>query len=908
MIHASLNGGYAPSENHSVYPTPRRKRSSSSPARAFESDGVKDALSNRRLTTNAEEFLDSTRQEVQRLSSAKLQELTSQPDSIPVRAVLPTITTPVHSAPVLDAQLGEHTDRDAVKGLGIEDLNLPREISRNLSPRLAGLEPVREIPISPEVVSSQPRQRHTPVSGRPHLQSRALSTPIARAKTESRSDERHTPRQTDASSSEDFPRYTNGSTKERSSRPREPSSPNTPFLPAPPLSMPTYLQLELASERPSPLYIQRSHSYSIPFEATQVKFQRLLNFLLLPPKLEQVLLFGALTCLDAWLYTFTILPLRFFKAFGIFFDWACKSCIAEVQDLSKFIYDGIVRVWHRRRRTSSLPIQSPFMASNEALDRLDTLGTSPSPLEKKSLAQPSTAKAMKNSFYSHRRARSITSTLQQNHKVDFLQGLLVIISSVILMKFDASRMYHNIRGQAAIKLYVIYNVLEVCDRLFSALGQDILECLFSPESLERNPITGRSKIKRPFWLFLLALVYSVIHATALFYQVITLNVAVNSYSNALLTLLMSNQFVEIKGTVFKKIEKENLFQLTCADVVERFQLWLMLLIIALRNIVEVGGLSIPSLNHNTSGPSSSTTNHASPPNATATTGIPTSSFSILPDAFTIMPSLLPFQVLTPFMLVLGSEMLVDWLKHAYITKFNATSPRVYGRFFDVLAKDYYSNAFAEQNLTKRLGLPVIPLACLFIRAMLQTYHMFLATNISPPLVSTSTSLAVEAEPTTSPILAKLDTIFRRALGQSSFGGGNSHAPSSLGRLWSWSIDDVIALTTMLLFFLALYLLLLAFKLVLGMVLLSAARARYANMKQREAENYSEPGTKRLGGWGVTEVGDENKRHIKQEDPNELRMRAGSALRDRDKDGRRKDGKGDRLERVERYDMVAKRIW
>src|SRR6202012_5241405 len=93
-------------------------------------------------------------------------------------------------------------------------------------------------------------------------------------------------------------------------------------------------------------------------------------------------------------------------------------------------------------------------------------------------------------------------------------------------------------------------------------------------------------------MFVIALVYNVIHAAALLYQVITLNVAVNSYSNALLTLLMSNQFVEIKGAVFKKVEKENLFQLTCADVVERFQLWLMLLIIALRNIVEVGGLSM----------------------------------------------------------------------------------------------------------------------------------------------------------------------------------------------------------------------------------------------------------------------------------------------------------------------------
>lgn len=48
------------------------------------------------------------------------------------------------------------------------------------------------------------------------------------------------------------------------------------------------------------------------------------------------------------------------------------------------------------------------------------------------------------------------------------------------------------------------------------------------------------------------------------YQLISLNVAVNSYDHALLTLLVSNQFVEIKGSVFKKFEKDNLFQITCA--------------------------------------------------------------------------------------------------------------------------------------------------------------------------------------------------------------------------------------------------------------------------------------------------------------------------------------------------------
>lgn len=41
----------------------------------------------------------------------------------------------------------------------------------------------------------------------------------------------------------------------------------------------------------------------------------------------------------------------------------------------------------------------------------------------------------------------------------------------------------------------------------------------------------------------------------------------------------------------------------------------------------------------------------------------------------------------PVVFVIVSEMLVDWLKHAFITKFNHVRASVYGRFTDILAKD-----------------------------------------------------------------------------------------------------------------------------------------------------------------------------------------------------------------------------
>lgn len=708
-----------------------------------------------------------------------------------------------------------------------------------------------------------------------------------------------------------------------------PPSPVPESIPLPPHSIPTHLHLELSASRPSPLYIHHSSSNDTPYEPSRVKFERLMNFLLLPPQLERVLLFGALTCLDAWLYTFTILPLRFLKALCILMEWAASSTWKEAHFVACFTYEGLGRIWHRRKRKQSNP---PESLEGTAVRR-------PSPTDGRSTALDTdvrpTIRQLNGAAIApqpprgrrrHRHAKSIPSLLQSNHKADLLQGLLIICSCTLLMRFDASRMYHAIRGQAAIKLYVIYNVLEVGDRLLSAIGQDIIECLFSPSTLERKP-NGRSKLLTPFWMFLLALVYTVLHATCFFYQVVALNVAVNSYSNALLTLLMSNQFVEIKGTVFKKIEKENLFQLTCADVVERFQLWLMLVIIALRNIVELGGLSLSAPFSSSSTSDFSATSGAPNPNITTAASTSTTTnnnwpASILPHAFTLLPTFsintLQLQLLTPFALVLGSEMLVDYLKHAFIGKFNAIAPNVYARYFDVLAKDYYANAFGPQNLVRRLGLPVIPLSCLAIRSILQTWHMFLATNVSStlPILSSDTAANVVSDGSgnvrTSPALAQIDAIFRNALGRSSFGGGAA-APAANPHWWSaWTLDDIIAFTTMLVFFLAVYLLLLAFKLVLGMVLLRIARERYAGMKARKGAQIVERESRRLGPGGVVEVGEERRGVIYEEDEAGLR-----AVREREWKGReraereeRRGGKGDgdRLEGVERYAMVAKRIW
>ncbi|RFU30197.1 hypothetical protein B7463_g6126, partial [Scytalidium lignicola] len=823
-----------------------------------------------------------------KLSPTEMQKLTSDPDSLPIttsrrssgsgqRGLEPSPLfgngRPISSHSYSEFQDYETVRRTSITGAGNtlrprRDTTQERRLSNDgMSSNISGRRPntmyraISNPPPSTDQVNQAPYR--SPIQGSPRR--KATNTGF-----------RPEPLDLNASSVK-----TPGVTGRSSSAPDPPPSPIPQSIPLPPMSMPTYLQLELSESRPSPLYIYRSSTSDRLYESSEIKFERLLNFLLLPPQLEQVLYFGTLTCLDAWLYTFTILPLRFLRAAGILIRWWGEVIVREVRFISGFIYHGAGRMWHRQRgRTLNID----GVSESRSVSRTGRSSSRQPPSQPQyGRQQPESIKGLLSP--------EIIRPERGRHKADLLQGAVIITSCIILLKLDASRMYHSIRGQAAIKLYVIYNLLEVCDRLFSALGQDIFECLFSNETLGRDD-DGRSKILRPLGMFVLSLVYNVIHATALFYQVITLNVAVNSYSNALLTLLMSNQFVEIKSTVFKKFEKDNLFQLTCADIVERFQLWLMLLIIAMRNIVEVGGLSVVNGSR-----------HAFTAAGDAT--VVSGPRSIIPNSFTILPSW-SGEVLTPFLFVLGSEMLVDWIKHAYISKFNNVKPALYQRYLDVLAKDYYTHAFVDQNLIKRLGLPVIPLSCLFIRASVQTYHMFLATHFQPPIPATTTSISVDAavtSPATTAALEHFDYIIRHALGRATYGIPN---PAASNPWYLPGADDAIAALTMLVFFLVVFFLLLAFKLLLGMLLLKYSRNRYRSMKKREHQSYDTKG-KRLGGWGMVEVDDDKRRWIYDDDPETLRKLKGKEKAAKEK-AEKEDKAPDNLEKISRYEMAAKRIW
>ncbi|CAL1539217.1 unnamed protein product [Lymnaea stagnalis] len=262
---------------------------------------------------------------------------------------------------------------------------------------------------------------------------------------------------------------------------------------------------------------------------------------------------------------------------------------------------------------------------------------------------------------------------------DLLKGLILVISCFITSYMDMSMIYHIVRGQSIIKFYVFYNMLDVMDKLVSGFGQDVLDSLYW------TAVEPRGRRREHFgtiFHLIFAIAYVVVHTVMILIQAIILNVAFNSHNKNLLTIMMSNNFVEIKGNLFKRLDKNNLCQITYGDVKERFHYLVLLLFVFIRNMKELQWSWDMA-------------------------------FPIIQDAAIVM-------------LV---EVVVDWIKHGFITKFNELSASSYADFALGLAQDIATSQkkhaftnFSDQ-VCRRMGFTPMPLICLLFMVCTKSFNI-----------------------------------------------------------------------------------------------------------------------------------------------------------------------------------------
>ncbi|GFU06617.1 transmembrane anterior posterior transformation protein 1 homolog [Trichonephila clavipes] len=130
-------------------------------------------------------------------------------------------------------------------------------------------------------------------------------------------------------------------------------------------------------------------------------------------------------------------------------------------------------------------------------------------------------------------------------------GLLKVIFLCVLCH-DMCRhidVDHIVKSQSVIKLYIMFNMLKVADK-FSSFDQDILDALYWAATEPR----GRKREHFDLLPHLcISLVYVFIHSLIVLIQATTLNVAINSQNKALLTIMLSNYFIEFKKNGFQEI-------------------------------------------------------------------------------------------------------------------------------------------------------------------------------------------------------------------------------------------------------------------------------------------------------------------------------------------------------------------
>ncbi|GAB2279941.1 hypothetical protein Dimus_014577 [Dionaea muscipula] len=228
--------------------------------------------------------------------------------------------------------------------------------------------------------------------------------------------------------------------------------------------------------------------------------------------------------------------------------------------------------------------------------------------------------------------------------------LVVLFCGVLLLEqTDISLIYHMIRGQGTVKLYVVYNVLEIFDKLSQNFGGDVLETLFN--SVEGLVSCSQESLR--YWVrrygldLVLAAAASIVHSFILLAQAITLSTCIVAHNNALLALLVSNNFAEIKSNVFKRFSKDNVHCIVYADSVERFHISSFLLFVLAQNLLEAEGAWFGNF-------------------------------------------------LSNALLVYICEMFIDVIKHSFIAKFNDIKPIAYSEFLEDLCKQVNTLEFFER--------------------------------------------------------------------------------------------------------------------------------------------------------------------------------------------------------------------
>ena len=205
------------------------------------------------------------------------------------------------------------------------------------------------------------------------------------------------------------------------------------------------------------------------------------SLLAVPLRLHSFLRLGLTVCLDAYLHALVLIPFR--------------AVLAIIR-----LVAGIININFTIVFTANMII---------TIDTIIFIAT---------LGRERTIKVKGNNM----KIRGLNSFCR-THFHDLLLFIVVILGTSALKLLNMGRVYHYIRGQTMIKLYVLTAMMEIFDKLLCSFGQDAFGFLFW--QTHSDPYA----IGTLFFALVITLIYVVMHSGIYHHNTITITINVNYY-------------------------------------------------------------------------------------------------------------------------------------------------------------------------------------------------------------------------------------------------------------------------------------------------------------------------------------------------------------------------------------------
>eukprot|EP01053_Blabericola_migrator_P007358 Blabericola_migrator_1__7357@NODE_373_length_9251_cov_2588_298889_g298_i0_p1_GENE_NODE_373_length_9251_cov_2588_298889_g298_i0NODE_373_length_9251_cov_2588_298889_g298_i0_p1_ORF_typecomplete_len628_score104_52DUF747/PF05346_11/9_5e76_NODE_373_length_9251_cov_2588_298889_g298_i048966779 len=418
-------------------------------------------------------------------------------------------------------------------------------------------------------------------------------------------------------------------------------------------------------------------------------FEEFLNVFV---KFEKMVGFGVVLCIEALLFDAVVMPIKAFIAAMTLVTSRPRTSPAQVSRmrqlgrqlklLLRLWADRIITVMSKlqiptRRgtsktvietnsiRQSSRPRESPERRmSDEWGSRGDRgskyeipplFSSSPHPVpHPRHSSKQDPEEAMASPIFTAKMRQSRVHLNDLFALIDF--SILILTSLFFRLCVDVSGMYHFVRGQALLKLYVLYNMLEITERMWRSLEMDMMDDLRvlvdvwvngtgakgDPRSADQVPVKSLEEhiSTKVCWRACLAVLGVIVHTGMHLCRGLLLCITMKSSESGMFLLLVSNNWGELKSTVFKKQTHLSLWPIAASDVVERFQICADIIFVTIQ-------------------------------------------FSFSPRTGTSVVA----NSLSWLLLMLVIEMFVDFCKHAFLIKFNKIQSDIYVTFKRVCMAD-----------------------------------------------------------------------------------------------------------------------------------------------------------------------------------------------------------------------------